>query len=66
MAKQTYIGSLIEPDDVMITGLYPATTGTPPLFFGNVVVRTAITFPDGSVQTSAGVALPSVIDTGVF
>jgi hypothetical protein len=63
---ETYIGSLLEPGDVMATGLYPATAGSAPIFFGNVVVRTAITFPDGSVQTSAGVALPSVIDTGVF
>lgn len=66
MAKQTYIGSLIESADVDATGLYPATPGSWPIFFGNVVVKTGITFPDGSVQTSAGVALPSVIDVGTF
>jgi hypothetical protein len=62
--KSTYISSLITDDDGAACGLY--LKGSVPLFVGNVSVKNAIVFPDGTTQSSAGVALPDHIDCGGF
>jgi hypothetical protein len=62
--KQTYISSLITDDDQAVDGLTRTSAGA--LFVGNVAVTKAIVFPDGTTQTSAGVALPDHIDEGTF
>jgi hypothetical protein len=49
---QTYISSLITPDDKKADGLTKTSDG--PLFVGNVAIKSAIIFPDGTAQTSAG------------
>jgi hypothetical protein len=66
MAKPTYISSLITDDDAESSGLVKNTDSGIPLFVGNVYIKTAIVFPDGSAQTSAGVALPDIINSGTF
>jgi hypothetical protein len=64
IGKQTYISSLLTREDEEILGL--AVTDQGPLFIGDVAVTTGIVFPDGTTQTSAGVALPDNIDCGSF
>lgn len=62
--QKTYISSLLTEEDRAATGLFRNESG--PLFVGNIGVLDGIVFPDGTTQTSAGVALPSVIDAGTF
>lgn len=62
--KQTYISSLLTKEDEEVLGL--ASTSVGPLFVGDVAVANGIVFPDGTTQTSAGVALPDNIDCGSF
>jgi len=62
--KQTYISSLITDDDQVVDGLTRTSQGA--MFVGNVAITKAIVFPDGTTQTSAGVALPNNIDCGSF
>ena len=75
---KTYISTLITPADAAADGL--AKTSDGPLFMGNVVVKTAIIFPDGTTQASSSGAtsfsglsgqasvaqLPNLIDIGTF
>lgn len=67
MARPTYISSLIEPEDVEAVGIMvPPEPGAPPIFFGDVVVKRALVFPDGTMQTSAAQSTGNNIDSGTF
>jgi len=61
---QTYISSLTVPEDAVSSGL--AKTADGPLFIGNVLVKTAIVFPDGTTQSSAPAISSDAINGGTF
>ncbi len=63
---KTYISSLLTDADKDAMGIYVGKDSGVPIFYGNVWVKTAIVFPDGSTMSSAGTGLPSNIDEGTF
>lgn len=63
-SKRTYLSSLVTAEDKEAIGISVEENG--PVVTARIEVRESITFPDGTTQTSAGVALPSTVDGGTF
>lgn len=67
MSKPTYISSLFEPEDVETVGIQVAPDpDAHPIFFGDVVVKRALVFPDGTMQTTAASGAGGNVDGGTY
>lgn len=56
----------MEDSDKESMGIQTASPDSPPMFFGDVVLKRALVFPDGTMQTTAASGAGGNVDGGTY